>query len=77
MPLLTYAIVIIAGGKSNAEGHNPFLPGDDESVVRVTETFLPGVNDFLLVDATHMGLVSNLQTIHATIKSQNRGTSAN
>lgn len=77
LPLLKLPFGIIAGGKADGAGFNPLLPGDDDGVVRVAETRLPGVRDFLLVEATHTALVSNPQTIQATINFLERGAFAN
>jgi pimeloyl-ACP methyl ester carboxylesterase len=48
---------IIAGGLDNEEGMNPLLEGDDDLVVRVQETRLPGAADFRLVRVRHGELV--------------------
>ena len=77
IPLLKHSFAIIAGGKKDGEGFNPLLPGDDDGVVRVAETKLPGTQQFLLVKATHTALVSNPETIQATINFLKRGTLAN
>ena len=61
------AVAISAGGKNDGEGYNPFLPGDDDGVVRVAEARLPGAAEFLLVDATHLGLADNRHVIRATL----------
>ncbi len=47
---------IIAGGKGEAAGNNPLLAGDDDFVVSVEETRLPGAHDFIVVPALH-GLI--------------------
>lgn len=44
---------IIAGGRGEPTGNNPLLPGDDDFVVSVEETRLPGASDFSLVPAAH------------------------
>jgi len=77
IPLLKHSFAIIAGGKNDGEGFNPLLPGDDDGVVRVAETKLPGTQHFLLVKATHTALVSQPKTIQATIHFLKRGTLAN
>ncbi|MFM9196243.1 MAG: esterase/lipase family protein, partial [Planctomycetia bacterium] len=40
---------IVAGGKGDDRGYSRFLVGDDDAVVRVEETLLPGAHDFLLL----------------------------
>ncbi len=44
---------IIAGSLRDGAGANPLIPGDDDLVVAVEETKLPGANDFLTVPAAH------------------------
>lgn len=44
---------IIAGGRSNREGYNPLIPGDDDLVVAVEETRLGGAADFIVVPSVH------------------------
>lgn len=44
---------IIAGGKGDDQGYNPFLAGDDDGEVRVAETYLPGSADHILVKHAH------------------------
>jgi pimeloyl-ACP methyl ester carboxylesterase len=48
---------VIAGGAGNVNGLNPLLEGDDDLVVRVEETRLPGACDFRVVPARHGELV--------------------
>ncbi len=50
---------VIAGGCGTPSGHNPLLKGDDDLVVSVEETRLPGAADFRLVAARHGHLVSD------------------
>jgi len=44
---------IIAGGLGNEQGFNPLIPGDDDGVVAVTTTRLPGAADFIMVPVLH------------------------
>jgi pimeloyl-ACP methyl ester carboxylesterase len=57
---------VIAGGKGNAKGLNPLLDGDNDGLVTVEETRLPGAADFLLIDASHTFIKSNERCIEAT-----------
>ncbi len=50
---------VIAGGCGAPPGHNPLLKGDDDLVVTVEETRLPGAADFRIVAARHGHLVSD------------------
>ncbi|MDA7946187.1 MAG: hypothetical protein MPJ78_01780 [Hyphomicrobiaceae bacterium] len=76
VPPLELPFAIIAGGKGNDEGFNPFLPGDDDGVVAVDETRLHGARDFLIVKATHITLTRNPETIRATLAFLKGGTLA-
>jgi len=49
----TCQFAVIAGGFKNDVGGNPLLPGDDDLVVRVEETRLPGARDFAVVPVRH------------------------
>ncbi len=44
---------VLAGGKGDGKGFNPLLPGDDDGVVTVDSTRLPGARDFRLVPVLH------------------------
>ena len=44
---------IIAGGRGDRKGFNPFLEGDDDIIVTVDETKLPGAHDFMVYPAIH------------------------
>jgi hypothetical protein len=44
---------VLAGGKGDGKGFNPILPGDDDGVVTVESTRLPGARDFRLVPVLH------------------------
>ena len=50
---------VIAGGRGNARGYLPLLPGDDDGVVMVRETHLDGMRDFLLVPAIHTFIMND------------------
>ncbi len=59
---------IVAGGKGNEKGNNPFLPGDDDLVVTVEETRLAGARDFMLVANSHSGVLRDPQVHAATLR---------
>ena len=44
---------ILAGGKGDGNGYNPLIPGDDDGVVTVESTRLPGARDFRLLPVLH------------------------
>jgi hypothetical protein len=59
---------IIAGGKGNEVGFNPFLPGDDDGTVRVAETRLAGASDFALVDNLHSFIMASQTVQEQTLR---------
>jgi len=44
---------ILAGGKGDNRGYNPLLPGDDDGVITVESTRLPGACDFRCLPVLH------------------------
>jgi pimeloyl-ACP methyl ester carboxylesterase len=67
LPVPAVEFGIIAGGRGNANGFNPLLPGDNDGFVTVAETALDGARDFLLVRTTHGLVDDHPQTIDATL----------
>jgi len=57
---------IVAGGKGDDRGYSSFLAGDDDAVVRVEETRLPGEDDFLLLPVHHAAMMKNEGVQQAT-----------
>jgi pimeloyl-ACP methyl ester carboxylesterase len=58
---------IIAGGELDDDGYNPLLPGDDDLIVSVDETKLPGARDFMVVHELHAKLMRNAQVHQAAL----------
>ena len=50
---------IIAGGRSGPRGYNPFLAGDNDLLVDVASTRLPGAADFAVVPVIHAAMMAN------------------
>lgn len=59
---------IVAGGKGNDRGNNPLLSGDDDLVVTVEETRLPGAHDFLQLPLLHSQMLRDRQVHEATLR---------
>lgn len=53
LPVPKFEFAVIAGGRGNDAGFNPLIPGDDDGIVSVSSTRLPGASDFMLVPAIH------------------------
>ncbi|HEY1785988.1 MAG TPA: alpha/beta fold hydrolase [Pirellulales bacterium] len=50
---------IIAGGRSAPRGYNPWLAGDNDLLVDVASTRLPGAADFVVVPVIHALMMAN------------------
>ena len=50
---------VIAGGRRDDKGFNPFLRGDDDGIVRVESAKLDGESDFTVVPVLHSFLMDN------------------
>jgi hypothetical protein len=59
---------IIAGGGGDRTGRNPLLEGDDDMVVTVDETRLPGAADFVILPAVHTFIMDNSQVQEYTLR---------
>ncbi|MDJ0610134.1 MAG: hypothetical protein QNJ67_14250 [Kiloniellales bacterium] len=59
---------VVAGGRGDRWGYNPFLDSDNDGVVTVAETRLEGAADFLRVPALHTFIASHPDTIAATLR---------
>ncbi|MBS0644196.1 MAG: alpha/beta fold hydrolase [Proteobacteria bacterium] len=68
VPVPDAPIGVIAGGNLR-RGYNPFLAGDNDGLVTVAETRLPGAESaFLLVPAVHTFIARNPAVIAATCR---------
>jgi len=59
---------IIAGGRSTETGYNPLVPGDDDGVVSVASTKLPGAADFRLLPLTHTFIMNDDKVQEFTLR---------
>ena len=66
MPIPDLPLAIIAGGKGDNEGYNPFLAGDDDGTVMVAETKLDQANHFMILQDIH-GLIAKSPFVVAPI----------
>ena len=63
----TCSFGIIAGGKGDDRGFSTLLEGDDDAIVKVTETQLEGSSDFLLVPVRHSLMMKDPTVQRATV----------
>jgi pimeloyl-ACP methyl ester carboxylesterase len=68
LALPTCPVGIVAGGRGDDDGFSPLLAGDDDAVVRVEETRLPGAADFLLVPVRHAAMMRHEAVQQATVE---------
>ncbi|HJQ80350.1 MAG TPA: alpha/beta hydrolase [Lacipirellulaceae bacterium] len=54
---------VLAGGKGDGRGYNPLIPGDDDGVITVESTRLPGARDFRRLSVLH-SFFMNDQKVH-------------
>jgi hypothetical protein len=59
---------IIAGGSGQEKGRNPLLTGDDDLVVTVDETKLPGARDFLVLPPVHTWMMDDRRVQECTLR---------
>jgi len=64
---------IVAGGKGDDAGFSALLAGDDDAVVRVEETRLPGAEDFLVLPVHHAAMMRHPDVQRATASFLERG----
>ena len=57
MPSPGVDFAIIAGGMQDGKGYNPLLDGDNDGEVRVSETYLDGYSDHIILQHTHTALL--------------------
>jgi pimeloyl-ACP methyl ester carboxylesterase len=62
-----------SGGLCGTRGYNPLLVGDNDGLVRVEATRLDGMRDFLIVPSIHTIILSDDETIRATLTFLKRG----
>ncbi len=68
LPVPPVPFGVIAGGRGDDKGYNPWIPGDDDGLVGVASTHLKGEVDFLLVRCMHGKLKRHPQVIEAVVR---------
>ncbi len=59
---------ILAGGRGSEKGFNPFLAGDDDLVVSVADTKLPGAADFAVLPVLHSFMMNDPAVMQQTLR---------
>ena len=67
LPIPSCEFAVIAGGRGG-KGFNPLIPGDDDGIVSVASTRLPGTADFLQVSALHLRLLRTPEAISSAVR---------
>ncbi|MFK5956105.1 MAG: alpha/beta fold hydrolase [Planctomycetota bacterium] len=73
LPAPQVPFLVIAGSRGQKNGWNPILPGDDDFVVRVSETHLQGESGHLQVKSVHGFMMNHDGVIAATLEFLNSG----
>ncbi len=59
---------ILAGGRGNEQGYNPLLTGDNDMVVSVETTRLPGAADFAVLPVMHTFMMDDEKVQEYTLR---------
>jgi hypothetical protein len=59
---------IVAGGRSGQRGFNPWLTGDNDLVVNVESTRLPGAADFAVLPVIHSFMMNDETVLEYTLR---------
>jgi len=58
---------IISGGTGKSRGLNPFIPGDNDATVAVSETMMQGMKDHIVIPGQHTMLLFQKRVIDNVI----------
>jgi predicted alpha/beta hydrolase family esterase len=59
---------VLAGGRGDSKGYNPLLPGDDDGVITVESTRLPGARDFRVLPVMHTFFMDDRRAQELTLR---------
>ena len=68
VPAPSCRFAVVAAQRGDGGGWNPLLKGKDDGVVRVEETKLAGMEDFLLVRGLHTFVMDKAEVVEAVIR---------
>ena len=61
-----FELGVIAGRSSLNPLYSLIIPGDDDGTVAVARTRVPGMDDFIVIDASHTFVMHSAAAIHQT-----------
>ncbi len=67
LPAPSIPFMVVAGSRRAGRGLNPAIEGDDDGVVGVEETRLPGMSDHVIVDALHTFVMDHPRAKEVTL----------
>lgn len=67
VPAPSCPFAVVAAQRGDGGGWNPLLKGEDDGVVRVEETKLEGMEDFLLVRGLHTFVMDKAEVVTAVV----------
>jgi hypothetical protein len=73
LPIPNMPFLIIAGGMRNHRGLAPFLPGDNDGLIRVDETWLDGAAGRIVIPMIHFRSACNAAAMEAVVQFLLRG----
>jgi pimeloyl-ACP methyl ester carboxylesterase len=68
LPAPHFEFAVVSGARGTADGYNPLIPGDDDGVVSVDCTRLPGAADFMTVPGLHTFLPAHQDVVNCTVR---------
>ena len=68
LPTPDFEFAVIAGARGTDRGYNPLIPGDDDGIVSVDSTRLPGAADFATVQGLHTFLMNSDKSIEYSVR---------
>lgn len=68
LPIPSFEFAIIAGARGRSVGFNPLIKGDNDLLVSVASTQLPGAVDSMTIRSFHRFIPANAAVIDATVR---------